>query len=149
MEDCMYCLKDERLSRLMVPVCEFENSILYLYRENSYPGRCILVPKRHLRTMTQLETGERAEVFETAARVAKALEALWQPDQINYLMLGDLSPHVHLHIVPKYRDGKDFGTIFQMMPADGEIMDDAQCAPVCAKLREALGMPCAAKDIPG
>lgn len=49
--------------------------------------------------------------FEDASKAAQKLTELYHPDKINYLILGDLCPHLHLHLVPKYqgrnRLGKD------------------------------------------
>lgn len=40
--NCFYCIKDERLSNLMIPVCTFSTSTLYLFKDQRYPGRCVL-----------------------------------------------------------------------------------------------------------
>ena len=45
-------------------------------------------------------------------RQAQAVTDLLHPDKINYLIFGDTSTHLHVHIVPKYRDGKDWGKVF-------------------------------------
>ena len=138
METCMYCLKDERLDRLMFPVAEFESTRLYLYRESTYPGRCVLVPDRHVCHLTDLTDQERNRFFADAVKTAKALEKVFAPDQINYLMFGDSLPHLHLHLVPKYREGADFGSLFRMMPEDGRMMSTAECREQAELIRKAL-----------
>ena len=138
MDKCMYCEKDERLDALMYPVTSFENADLYLYREGSYPGRCILVPKKHLQHLTEMEDEERNDFFSCAMRTARAIEKIYSPVQINYLFFGDGLPHLHLHLVPKYRDGLDFGKLFQMMPENAVMMDNDECEAAASRLREAI-----------
>ena len=116
-EDCMYCKKDSRLDELMLEVIKLEICTVYLYREISYPGRCVLALNRHVHKLTEISNQERNGLLQDVTLVASAIGKLYQPDNINYLILGDKSPHLHIHIVPKYEKGKDWGCIFQMMPA--------------------------------
>ena len=138
MDTCMYCEKDERLNALMVPVFAFEHATLYLYRENTYPGRCVLVPQRHEQHLTDLSDEERNDFFACAMKAARAIEQSFAPTQINYLFFGDGLPHLHMHMVPKYQGGADFGSFFRMMPEDGHVMNDEECARVADRLRERL-----------
>ena len=135
---CMYCERDARQSELMYPVKEYELATVFLHRNTVYPGRCILAMNRHVRTMTDLSDEERDAFFAIATSVARAIEAVFSPDQINYLMLGDIRPHLHLHLVPKYENGADFGQIFRMMPEEGDMMDDAACSEIVGKLLQYL-----------
>ena len=138
MTSCMYCERDERLDALMFPVCEFDHAMLYLYRENTYPGRCVLVPDRHVQYLTALKDEERNDFFAAAVKAARAIEMAFHPTQINYLFFGDGLPHLHLHMVPKYRDGADFGSLFSMMPQNAHMMDDEECARQADRIRGAL-----------
>ena len=47
--DCFYCTKDERLDSLMMEVCELSASTLYLFKDQTYKGRCIVACKEHKR----------------------------------------------------------------------------------------------------
>ena len=138
MSDCMYCDRDERLNALMFPVYTFDHARLYLYRENTYPGRCVLVPERHVQYLTALTDEERDAFFAVAVKAARAIEKAFHPAQINYLFFGDSLPHLHLHMVPKYRDGADFCKLFRMMPDNGHLMDDAECSKQADMIRAEL-----------
>ena len=56
MADCMYCdPQDVRRLELMTPIAPLEASTLHFYREQTYPGRCVLVYHRHVHRLTELE----------------------------------------------------------------------------------------------
>lgn len=117
MADCMYCdPQDVRRLELMTPIAPLETSTLHFYREQTYPGRCVLVYHRHVHRLTELEPEECAALFRDVRKAADTLTRLYHPDKINYLILGDLCPHLHVHLVPKYQGGADWGTMFRMMP---------------------------------
>lgn len=137
--DCMYCqADDERRLKLMTPVAGLQVSTLHLYREQSYPGRCVLVYNEHVHKLTDLTPEEYAAFFQDVAKAAHALTELYHPDKINYLVLGDLCPHLHIHLVPKYQDGTDWGGIFQMMPEPQKYLTEAEEAAEIQKIREKL-----------
>jgi diadenosine tetraphosphate (Ap4A) HIT family hydrolase len=50
------------------------------------------------------------------ARVSKALHAAFNPDKVNYGAYGDTGCHLHMHLVPKYKDGDEWGGVFAMNP---------------------------------
>jgi diadenosine tetraphosphate (Ap4A) HIT family hydrolase len=52
--------------------------------------------------------------------VAKAIESVFRPCQMNYLTLDNAVPHVHTHIVPRYPDDPSPGA-----PLPGEIFEKA------------------------
>ena len=109
---CLYCEKNEKMQSFTYPVCELSTSDLYLNREQSYPGRCILVLRRHAEEFCELTKEERAALQEDLARVTAALKKLYQPGKINLGVFGDTVRHFHIHIVPKYADGLDWNGIF-------------------------------------
>ena len=56
-------------------------------------------------------------------RVAKALHKAFHPDKINYGAYGDTGHHLHFHLVPKYRDGYEWGGVFAMNPKEKYLTD--------------------------
>ena len=59
-----------------------------------------------------MDTEERNGYFAETAAVAKAIFELYHPDKINYATFGDLVPHVHIHVVPKYQNRGRLGSPF-------------------------------------
>ncbi|MBQ2062879.1 MAG: HIT family protein [Oscillospiraceae bacterium] len=138
-DPCMYCLEaDERRLALMTKISDLEVSTLHLYREQTYPGRCVLVFGRHVHKITDLSGEEAAAFFRDVHRAARALTALYRPDKINYLVLGDLSPHLHMHLVPKYAGGADWGQIFRMMPEPSQFLSPKEELAAVEAIRRAL-----------
>ena len=138
-ETCMYCAQDERLHKLMLPVCPLTYTNVYLYREVTYPGRCVVVLKDHIQKLTQLTPTERQGLWDDVGLVADAITTLYSPDKLNYLILGDLCPHLHVHIVTKYTGTPQWGEMFKMMPQPPRFLPDEPAYQAeAARLRETL-----------
>ncbi|CAG7635649.1 hypothetical protein PAESOLCIP111_03688 [Paenibacillus solanacearum] len=137
-QDCMYCARDERLTNLMIEVAPMRVSTLYLFREQTYRGRCIVALNDHERELFQLSPEAQESYLRDIAQAAKAVHTAFAPDKINYGAFGDMMPHVHFHIVPKYKDGYTWGKMFEMNPAGNEQLSDAEYEEIIARLRAAL-----------
>lgn len=112
MEKCFYCEKGEKLNSLMLKICDLEYSTVYLNRDQKHKGRCIVTFKEHKTEYFQLTEEENKGYFSEVSKVAKAIYEVFQPDKINYATYGDGVPHVHVHIVPKYKNGLQWGEAF-------------------------------------
>ena len=124
--DCFYCLKDQRLDDLMIEIKEMDVSTLYLFKEQTYAGRCVLAYKGHQNHLTELDDKELALYMKDIARAAKAIMKAVNPDKINYGAYSDKLPHLHFHLVPKYQDGPSWGGTFEMMPEKRVMLSEAE-----------------------
>ena len=114
--DCLYCEQGEKMQSFTYPVGSLSVTDLYLHREQSYPGRCILVLKRHAEEYDQLTAEERTALQEDLFRVTSALQKIYHPGKINLGVFGDTVRHFHIHIVPKYTGELDWNGMFHMNP---------------------------------
>lgn len=114
--NCAYCMEGELVEKFGFKVCELETCKLYIFKEQSHPGRCIVAHKKHVGDMTELTPEERGMYFEDIAKVSKAMMAVFKPDKINYGAYGDTGHHLHFHLTPKYKDGFEWGGVFEMNP---------------------------------
>ena len=73
-----------------------------------YPGFCRVVLNRHVREMTDLEAGERERLMRVVFATEAAVRRLMQPDKINLASLGNMVPHLHWHVIPRYADDRHF-----------------------------------------
>lgn len=73
-----------------------------------YPGFCRVILNRHVREMTDLSEDERIRLMHVLFGVEKAIRALYQPDKINLASLGNMTPHLHWHVIPRWRDDPHF-----------------------------------------
>jgi diadenosine tetraphosphate (Ap4A) HIT family hydrolase len=73
-----------------------------------YPGFCRVILNRHIKEMTELDAGERTRLMTVVFAVEGALRALLQPDKINLASLGNVVPHLHWHVIPRFADDRHF-----------------------------------------
>lgn len=100
-DECFYCTKDQKLFDLMIKICNFDNAVLYLFKDQRYPGRCVLAFSDHKEELFELTPKEQHSFMNSLSKTAKILKELFHADKINYAIYGDLVPHFHVHIVPK------------------------------------------------
>ena len=113
MEKCYYCENGETLRRLMIHITDIGNSSVYLFRDQTHIGKCIVVYRTcHKTEWYQLSKKEQAAFIYAVSETAKALDAVFHPDKINYATYGDKVSHLHVHVVPKYEEGPDWGSPF-------------------------------------
>lgn len=73
-----------------------------------YPGFCRIILHRHLQEMTDLPRQERTQLMNVVFAVETAVRSLYRPDKINLASLGNMTPHVHWHLIPRWRDDRHF-----------------------------------------
>ncbi len=136
---CIYCAKDQRLTDLMIEVCELDASIVYLFKEQTYKGRSVVAyKKKHKNEIFELSEEELIQYTKDVARVAKAVSKAFNPGKINYGAYGDKMPHIHFHIVPKYEDKPKWGSTFDMQPDEKVYLTEEEYAEVINKIKENL-----------
>ena len=135
--ECLYCQDNETLHNLMIKICDLEVSQLFLFKEQSYAGRCNVVYKDHAVEFHELTDNQRDAFMRDVAKTAKAIDKAFSPSKINYGAYADTISHLHMHVVPKYKDGYGFGGVFEMNPQK-TTLSDAEYADVIAKIKAAL-----------
>lgn len=81
---------------------------LLLVDEVHYPGFCRVVWNDHVREMTDLSLDERQELMSAVWDVETVLREVMQPHKINLASLGNLVPHLHWHIIPRFKNDHHF-----------------------------------------
>ena len=76
--------------------------------EPDYPGFCRVILKRHATEMTDLDPAERDGLMAVVYAVEEAIRATMQADKMNLASLGNMTPHVHWHVIPRFRDDRHF-----------------------------------------
>jgi diadenosine tetraphosphate (Ap4A) HIT family hydrolase len=95
-------------------VADLRISQLRLSREQHMPGWCVLICRRHVREPHELAPAERGDFFSDLLRAGEALERVYAADKINYQILGNLVPHLHAHIQPRF-----YGDAYPGQPVSG------------------------------
>lgn len=88
----------------------WENALcrVVMVTEPDYPGYCRIILHRHLKEMTDLPQHDRMQLMTVVFAVETAVRALYRPDKINLASLGNVTPHVHWHLIPRWRDDRNF-----------------------------------------
>jgi len=113
---CLYCERNQLQKDLMIEICDLEVSTLFLFKEQTYSGRCVVAYKDHDVELFQLEDDQLLAFMKDVNQVARAMKRAFNPVKVNYGAYSDKLPHLHIHLVPKYEDGPDFGGTFTMNP---------------------------------
>lgn len=112
----------------MIEICDLEVSTLFLFKEQTYHGRCVVAYKDHVNELFELNDNERNAFMADVAKVASAMSSAFLASKINYGAYSDKLQHLHFHLVPKYMDGPDYGGVFQMNPQKTYLSDDGYIA---------------------
>jgi diadenosine tetraphosphate (Ap4A) HIT family hydrolase len=83
-------------------IIELEHSRVVLNRDQFFPGYTLLFTKQHATELFHLEHSVRTGLMEEVSRIAEALSGVFRPDKINYELLGNMVPHIHWHLVPRF-----------------------------------------------
>lgn len=137
-KECFYCEKNSELQKKMIEIKEFEYSTFYLNKDQKYYGRSILAFKKHKKEIFELTNIERASFFDELSLVALTLNKVVNPDKLNYAIYGDLVPHLHVHIVPKYKNGDDWGEAFINNSPTVTALSDSDYNSLIQNIREGL-----------
>jgi diadenosine tetraphosphate (Ap4A) HIT family hydrolase len=79
-----------------------------LVDEPDYPGYCRVILSAHVREMTDLDPGAIARVMGVVLAVEDAQRAVLAPLKINLASFGNLTPHLHWHVIPRWADDPHF-----------------------------------------
>lgn len=73
-----------------------------------YPGFCRVIWNDHVREMTDLDPAARDALMRIVYAVETVVRQLFSPDKINLASFGNVVPHVHWHIIPRWEDDRHF-----------------------------------------
>lgn len=108
--DCPFDEPRGDLSRQLIFVAKMAASTLYLERNQTYRGYCVLVyDPRHVARIDELTIEEWRVLAGDIHRAQSAIFKACAPDHMNVASLGNAVPHVHWHLIPRYRDDPRWG----------------------------------------
>jgi diadenosine tetraphosphate (Ap4A) HIT family hydrolase len=84
-------------------------STLYLHKIQTYRGYSLLVLDRHATRLDELREAERSAFMADLNRAQEALRKVVRPDHMNLESLGNAIPHLHWHIIPRYKGDPRWG----------------------------------------
>lgn len=123
-DNCLYCQNNQTLHDLMIEICHLRVSRAFLFREQTYRGRCLVAYDHHVNDLNELSDEQRNLFMADVAQVTRAMQHLFNPEKINYGAYSDKLSHLHFHLAPKYVDGPDYGGTFRMNPGEVYLTED-------------------------
>lgn len=90
-----------------------------LVDDADYPGFCRVIWNDHIKEMTDLPAQMRTEMMNIVFAVESAVRDILQPAKINLASLGNMTPHLHWHVIPRYIDDKHFPNPIWAAPVRG------------------------------
>ena len=136
-KDCLYCQNNETLHSLMIEVATLRVSRLFIFKEQTYHGRCLVAYKDHVSELVDLSDAQRDAFMADVARASRAVHKAFHPDKVNYGAYGDGGCHLHFHLVPKYRDEFEWGSTFAMNPGKVKL-SEGEYQEMIEKIKENL-----------
>ena len=136
-KECLYCQNNDTLHSLMIEVTKLSVSRMFIFKEQTYHGRCLVAYDKHVDDLNLLSDEERNAFMSDVAKVTRAMQKVFNPDKINYGAYSDTLEHLHFHLIPKYVGGPDFGGVFQMNPKQVYLTDE-EYAKMAEDLKKAL-----------
>jgi histidine triad (HIT) family protein len=99
-----------RIIRREIPaaiVFEDERVIAFMDAGQVNPGHVLVATKRQVETLMELDEAEAAHLFAVAHRIARAVQAAFQPAGMTLLQTNkpegwQTVPHVHVHVLPRH-----------------------------------------------
>ncbi|UXY17347.1 HIT family protein [Chitiniphilus purpureus] len=79
-----------------------------LVDDAAYPGFARVILNRHVAEMSDLDKMERQRLMNVVDAVEREVRSALHPDKINLASLGNVVPHLHWHVIPRWREDRHF-----------------------------------------
>ena len=108
--------------------------------DSDYPGFCRVIVQRHIAEMTELTSDEQLHLMRVVFAVETVLRRLYRPDKINLASLGNVTPHLHWHVIPRWRDDRHFPNPIwgKAMREDAPIRPPVDDSLLCREMAAAV-----------
>lgn len=137
--DCTFCAIARGDDHSVNVVSEADNWIAFFPTNPATPGHTLIIPRRHVIDLWEVEPELAAELMKAVVRVGRAIDQSLKPEGMNLITsAGKVAEqtifHLHLHVVPRWhRD--DFGRIW---PIEGKTFQDRELEKVADRIREVM-----------
>lgn len=71
-------------------------------RNQAHPGYCVVILRDHVTDMGQLDADQLSAFWNDVQRAGRAIEKVFAPRKIDYLVMGHRMPHLHCHVFPQH-----------------------------------------------
>jgi diadenosine tetraphosphate (Ap4A) HIT family hydrolase len=148
---CWFTLAASQLQdfEMTCPLCHPDNETVLWHGDfcrviwvddAAYPGFCRIVLHDHVQEMSDLMPAERQRLMAVVFAVEEAVRAVVNPDKINLASLGNMVPHLHWHVIPRWQTDRTFPDAIWAAPRrEGTVpISDAWREALAARLAASL-----------
>jgi histidine triad (HIT) family protein len=128
--DCVFC----RIVAGSLParrVYEDDAHVAFFPLQHTKPGHTLLVPKRHVDYVFDMDERDYHALWATAKRIAPAIRSTFGSARVGIAVEGFTVPHVHVHLVP-------INALNDLNPERAETLPDREADALAEALRRAL-----------
>lgn len=79
-----------------------ETSYVRLARNQEHPGYCLVILRAHVTDMAELTPADLSAFWADVQHAARAIDRVFQPKKLDYLVMGHRMPHLHCHLLPQH-----------------------------------------------
>ncbi len=87
---------------------EYKYWKIMLHSNQCYLGTTVLWCKRDIIDFFDMNAKEREEFWKVAKKLRNVVVDIFKPDIINYVALGNVTPHLHIKMMPRYKEKRIF-----------------------------------------
>ena len=139
MTNCTLCKEDLKPEEGQL-IWRGDDCRVILLNDPDLPGFCRVIWNRHVPEMTNLTYGEREHLMTLVFAVEEAIRHVMHPDKVNLAALGNMVPHIHWHVIPRYKDDA-----FYPGSAWSKRAQETPAAVLAARKQKAMELPMAIK----
>jgi diadenosine tetraphosphate (Ap4A) HIT family hydrolase len=139
MTNCVLC-KDELKPEEGQLIWRGDGCRVILVNDPELPGFCRVIWNHHVAEMTDLSYGERDHLMTLVFAVEEAVRHVMHPDKVNIAALGNMVPHIHWHVIPRFKDDAFFPG-----SAWSQKTQETQASILEARRKKAQELPAAIK----
>ena len=120
-------------------IANFESGALAHYSDREFAGRCVLALHEHAEHLEELSPEALTQLMQDVRRAGQAIRKATGATRINYAVLGNAAPHIHVHLIPRGGAGDLRGTDTPWgPPAPSEPLSDEQADRMRTEIVKAL-----------
>jgi diadenosine tetraphosphate (Ap4A) HIT family hydrolase len=121
-----------------VLIADLRQSHVRLARNQYARGWVIVVARRHVCELHEMSPAELAGYCQDVADAALALSRVYSPIKINYMIFGNIVPHVHCHLYPRFADQEPTHHPFMDTDRFTTLLEPSEYSRLLENLRAAL-----------
>lgn len=122
-------------------VVELETGYVVFCDHQTFEGYTLFLCKRNVSELDELDVLFKNKFLYEMSIVAQAVRVVFGPDKLNYELLGNAEPHLHWHIIPRYKNDLAWGHPIWSLSKDQRervLFEETQVHSKKSNLRRAI-----------